>query len=254
MKENNLSQLVGALGGWLQARPYGAEQDALDRAARIVLDMRLLGLDIDDVDAPELAELSPEDRDVVEQARVWAQARREEARRRRAADERAARHRRVAEREAGPNEAFAWPARPSVRDETPPPAPASAAEPLPELNAPEPEPEVEVEPVAQAAAVADEPGAPAAFAEPEADVVGHLAGAVVDADQSIGGSSVTLADPSDHAFFEVDDVVGDTGRAAGAAPGTRRRVRPEAVFKVVIVIWSIAALGVLAVLLRIALG
>ena len=250
MKENNLSQLVGALGGWLQARPYGAEQDALDRAARIVLDMRLLGLDIDDVDAPELAELSPEDRDVVEQARVWAQARREEARRRRAADERAARHRRVAEREAGPNEAFAWPARPSVRDETPPPAPASAAEPLPELNAPEPEPEVEaeVEPTAPPA----ETAAPAV--EPEADVVGHLAGAVVDADQSIGGSSVTLADPSDHAFFEVDDVVGDTGRAAGAAPGTRRRVRPEAVFKVVIVIWSIAALGVLAVLLRIALG
>lgn len=227
MKENNLSQLVGALGGWLEARPYGVEQDALDRAARIVLDMRLLGVDIDDVDAPELAALDPEDRDVVDQARTWAQARREEARRRRAADERAARHRRVAAREAGPNEAFAWPDRPTASPAPSTPASdrsAAAAASVPDVGA---QTQVEPGPV-------------------ESRVAAEWDGA--DVESHAPATTTVLADPADHDFFSATDV------APAEVEPSRKRVSAEAAFKVVIVIWAIAALGVLAVLLRIALG
>ena len=239
MKENNLSQLVGAIGGWLQARPYGAEQAALDRAARIVLDMRLLGVDIDDVNAPELDALSPEDRDVVEQARVWAQARREEARQRLVAEERAARQRRVAEREAGPNEAFAWsPIRP-VR-ETPSVVDRGEASkaPQPKPDHPKPVEPASVQPASvQPASVQPEPVPPAL--------------SVDGAD-----STAALADPSDHVFFSADDASEETRTFEVPTRSAARtsRLRPEAVFKVVIVVWSVAALGVLIVLLRIALG
>lgn len=210
MRENNLSQLVGALGGWLQARPYGAEQDALDRAARIVLDMRLLGVSIDDVDAPELAALDPEDREVVEQARVWALARREEASRRERADERAALHRRVAEREAGPSDAFAWP--------------ASTPDPVIEMSdLAQPEP----------ASHQDEQLVSAGLVETQRSV-------------EVATSTTELADPSDHDFFADPE--------PAEVPTLSRRVAPDAVFKVVLVVWGFAALGVVAVLVRLALG
>ena len=210
MRENNLSQLVGALGGWLQARPYGAEQDALDRAARIVLDMRLLGLSIDDVDAPELAALDPEDREVVEEARVWALARREEASRRERADERAALHRRVAEREAGPSDAFA--------------RPAPVSDPVMDMRQ------------------FDQP-------EPASHEDEHVVGAgLAEAQRSVDVATATteLADPSDHDFFADPE--------PAEVPARSRRVAPDAVFKVVLVVWGFAALGVVAVLLRLALG
>lgn len=217
MRENNLSQLVGALGGWLEARPYGAEQDALDRAARIVLDMRLLGVSIDDVDAPELAALDPEDREVVEHARVWAQARREDASRRERADERAALHRRVAEREAGPSDAFTQP--------------APSQEPIVDARASESQESksndtARPEPVAIEAELQAPPS-------PSGDVV---------------AATTKLADPDDHDFFSASepDVDASTTRSL--------RISPDAAFKVVIVVWGIAALGVLAVLLRLALG
>lgn len=230
MKENNLSQLVGALGGWLQARPYGVEQDALDRGARVVLDMRLLGIGLDDVDAPELAALDPEDRKVVDQARVWAQARREEARQRRVADERAARQRRVAERESGPNEAFAWPARASAT----PPIDATAA-PLDTSDADD------VTDLFSAAPAAAEQGLAGHELERE-----RYEPAARSAQPDWRNSSA-VADPDGHEFFENAD-------NQGLVPTRPRRVRPEAVFKVVIIVWAIAALGVVAVLVRIALG
>lgn len=74
--------MVGALGSWMKARPTGVTQNALDRAAQIVLGMELLGVDLNDQDAPELAALNDADRAVVDQARIWAQARVEETRRR----------------------------------------------------------------------------------------------------------------------------------------------------------------------------
>lgn len=66
----------------MQARPPGVPQSAFDRAAQLVLGLDLLGVDLDDHDAPELAELSDPDLIVVDHARIWALARREEARRR----------------------------------------------------------------------------------------------------------------------------------------------------------------------------
>ncbi|MEM7091946.1 MAG: hypothetical protein AAF567_02995 [Actinomycetota bacterium] len=80
MAADNLTQLVGALGAWMEARPADATPETLTRASNIVLSMRLLGVELDDTTAPVLDELEPEDRAVVDRARSWAQARREEQR------------------------------------------------------------------------------------------------------------------------------------------------------------------------------
>ena len=201
MRQNSLSQLVGALGGRLQERPYKVDPDARDRAARIILDMKLLGVSIDDVDAPELIALDPEDREVVEQARVWALARREEASRRERAEERAVAHRRQAERNASAN--------------------ASETSARPALS---PEPIVDVRDVEQP-----------------------------DNDRQEGQSQDTplafeLAEPADHELFTVPPL--------NAVPAlTRlRRIKPDAAFKVVIVVWGIAALGMVVVVVRLILG
>lgn len=302
MTENNLTQLVGALGGWLEARPYGASQDALSRAARIVLDMRLLGVGIDEVDAPELAALDPEDRHVVEEARMWAQARREEARRRRVAEERVARQRRVAEREST-NKTFA-PApgdRAGASDPAEPRSPRSAAYPRSgsgsNATAASPVASGDVaDPVAESRATPspqrdepdwnepdwNEPDTPAFDAQVDGSDFG--AGTVVDPDHDddldgedlfffaepqpgtkakpevesrgdarqaetdASSKNPGLADPEDHAFFTVEELRANTDQDA------RSWFRPDVVFKVVIVVWGIAAVGVVLVLLGMAFG
>ncbi len=285
MTENNLTQLVGALGGWIEARPYGADQDALDRAARIVLDMRLLGVAIDDFDAPELAALDDADRKVVEEARVWAQARREESHRRQAAEARAARQRRVAAREASPSTPFSPatadrvdPSASSV-DTKRPSSPSGVSERggngsdnVSDPRGASPGRRDSDGAAAMAPMVGDRPAGDHDqdlvdednffSAEPRGrDAVDREPGALSAPNRTkqkhdgpkhrgVGDerhpNGAELRDSDDHEFFTVDELVSNTSSDTW--------LRPDVVFKVVVVIWAIAALGVVAVLLGLVFG
>lgn len=65
------TQLMGAMGAWLRARPADAKPHELDVVTKLVLDTSLLGVGVDDEDAVELAALTPTQQQVVDEVRRW---------------------------------------------------------------------------------------------------------------------------------------------------------------------------------------
>lgn len=72
MSKDNMSQLVGAMGAWLEAAPAGVPVSDRTRTTALILDGSLLGVRTTDVAAGELAELTKEDEALVSSIRAWA--------------------------------------------------------------------------------------------------------------------------------------------------------------------------------------